>query len=121
MGRKTTLVVASIGVSLLAAGTVFLSTEASGQVSSPNKVALLRCATNGDGTITVRSADLTSNIRASVDRDDSCAEAISAVRRTGMKMVDGPQVTPHPEGKQVNFSFVFVACDDDDCDDDDDD
>lgn len=38
-----------------------------------------------------------------------------------MKMVDGPQVTPHPEGKQVNFSFVFVACDDDDCDDDDDD
>ena len=121
MERKTVLVVASVVAWLLTAGTVLLPAEASGQSFSPDRVAVIRCETDPNGTIAVRSSSVTSAAGVSVQQGDRCAATISALQQAGMRMVGGPQVTRNPFDSEVSFSFVFiVGYYDDDYDDDDD-
>ena len=87
-----------------------------------DKVAVIRCDTDSDGSIKVRNSSVTSATGVTVRRGDKCAATVSALLQAGLRMSYGPRVTTGSTGTEVSVSFVFIAnYGDDDSDDDSDD
>lgn len=95
------------------------------------KIAVVRCETDSEGSIKVRNSSVTGATGVTVQRGDRCAATVSALLQSGLKLATKPTVTASSVGPDVSFSFVFAVdhssshdglyVDDDDDDDNDDD
>ena len=94
-----------------------------------DKIAVVRCDTDEEGSIKVRNSSLTSATGVTVQRGDRCAATVSTLLQSGLSLVSRPSVTASPVSSEVSFSFIFAVdpsssndglyVDDDEDDDDD--
>ena len=86
-----------------------------------DRVAIIRCETDPEGSIKVLNSSVTSASGVTVRRGDKCAATVSALLQAGLRLSYGPMVTARSVDREVSLSFVFVAGYSDDSDDDRDD
>ena len=84
-----------------------------------NKVVVLQCETETDGSIGVRSSGVTTATGVTISSGQRCATAIASVLQAGMILQHRSTTVDDTTG-EVSFNFVFLGYDTSHDDDDDD-